>query len=138
MATFGRERRIRKRPDFLRVQSAGERVTTPHFVLLIRAQRAHGTARIGIVVTKRLGPAVLRNRVKRLCRECFRALPGFMADGIDLVVIPKSGASDLKVDEVRREWEKARPQLQKRAAAILSRRGTEGGSPAGKAPATTS
>jgi ribonuclease P protein component len=159
---FGPERRIRRRADFLRVQSIGQRATTPHFVLLVAAReepRAHGDsvaaagkavldtnapsvaldpqrdaqsapkprdasgcARLGIVVTKKVGNAVQRNRIKRVCRECFRLWPDLVPDGIDLVVIARSRADELGLAAVQSEWERARPALLKRCAAVLGQK----------------
>ena len=120
---FGPERRIRRRSEFLRVQSIGQRATATHFVLLVAARErdAVGCSRLGIVVTRKIGNAVQRNRIKRVCRECFRTYPDFVPDGIDLVVIGRSGADQLGLAEVRAEWERARPSLLKRCAAALAR-----------------
>jgi ribonuclease P protein component len=124
---FGRERRIRKRPDFLRVQSHGERATTPHFVLLVDArdggarQERLGPSRLGVVATKKVGDATARNRIKRVCRECFRLWPDFVPPGIDLVVIAREGADGLPLAQVREEWRKARAQLLRRCESVLLR-----------------
>jgi ribonuclease P protein component len=76
-------------------------------------------ARLGIVVTKKIGNSPQRNRIKRLCRECFRTWPELVPDGIDLVVIARNGAAELALDDVRAEWSRARPALLKRCAAVL-------------------
>lgn len=123
---FGRERRIRRRADFVRVQSRGERATSRHFVLLVESRApADGVpdgappSRLGVVATRKVGDATMRNRIKRLCRECFRLWPGFVPDGIDLVVIAREGASELTLGAVRDEWSRARPALLKRCASVL-------------------
>jgi ribonuclease P protein component len=126
---FGRERRIRKRADFVRIQSRGERATTPHFVLLVDARpqavEAPGgralPSRLGIVATKKVGDATMRNRIKRVCRECFRLWPDFVPPGIDLVVIGREGADALPLARVREEWRKARPQVLRRCESVLLR-----------------
>jgi len=118
---FGPERRIKRRTDFLRVQSIGQRAMAAHFVLLVAARETAGScARLGIVVTRKIGSSPQRNRIKRVCRECFRTWPELVPDGIDLVVIARSGAAELGLAEVRAEWERARPALLKRCAAVLS------------------
>jgi ribonuclease P protein component len=119
---FGRDRRIRRRADFVRIQQSGERATTPHFVLLVAARPRDGTScsRLGVVVTKKVGNSVVRSRVKRLCRECFRTWPGLVPDGVDLVVIARPGADELGLAGVRAEWERAQHKLQSRAAAVLA------------------
>jgi ribonuclease P protein component len=118
---FGPERRIKRRADFLRVQSIGQRATATHFVLLVAARESPGScARLGLVVTKKIGSSPQRNRIKRVCRECFRAWPKLVPDGVDLVVIARSGAAELGLADVRAEWERARPALLKRCAAVLA------------------
>ena len=117
-AAFGRDRRIRKRADFLRVQSQGQRASTAHFTLLVAPSGVPGPARLGIVVTKKIGNAVARNRVKRVCRECFRQWPEFVPEGIDLVVIAKEGAPELGLAAVREEWSRARKKVLERCHAV--------------------
>ncbi len=51
-------------------------------------------------MSKRVGNAVVRNRVKRAIREWFRASRGEMRDGIGLVVSARHGAGNLKSHEV--------------------------------------
>ena len=117
---FGPERRIKRRADFLRVQSVGQRATSAHFVLLVAARDARvSCARLGLVVTKKVGSSPERNRIKRVCRECFRTWPDFVPDGVDLVVIARAGAASLGLADVRKEWERARPSLLRRCAAVL-------------------
>ena len=122
MFSFGKERRIRRRSDFLRVQAIGQRASCAHFVLLVAAREPDPAvcSRVGFVVTKKVGNAVQRNRIKRVCREAFRMWPDLVPDGIDLVVIARAGADELGLAEVRSEWERARPSLLKRCAAVLT------------------
>lgn len=77
-----------------------------------------GPSRLGIVVTKKIGNAVARNRVKRVCRECFRLWPDFVPEGIDLVVIAKEGAPELGLAAVRAEWERARKKVLERCHSL--------------------
>jgi ribonuclease P protein component len=134
---FGRERRVRRRSEFLRIQSRGERVSTPHFVMLVAARPPakdcpaprEARPRLGVVVTKKVGNAVVRARVKRLCRECFRLWPDLLPPGIDLVVIARQGAGELVLADVRAEWRRARPRLLERCASVL-RAGPSAAAPA--------
>jgi ribonuclease P protein component len=131
---FGRDRRLRKHADFARAQRVGRRVSTDHFTLLVAAQphtpargispeprsAPLGPARLGIVVTRKIGGAVRRNRVKRLCRECFRTWPDLLPCGADLIVIARPGADTLELADVRREWLGVSRLLRKRAAEALA------------------
>ncbi len=123
---FGRDRRIRRRADFVRIQTHGERANSPHFVLLVSAREGGGCARLGVVVTKKVGNSVVRSRVKRLCRECFRTWPDLVPEGVDLVVIARPGADELGLADVRGEWERAQKKLLERARAVLEKAGAQG------------
>lgn len=116
---FGRERRLRRRRDFLHVQASRARVVVPHFVCLVAAQDPPSVARLGLVVSKKIGCAVARNRVKRTCREAYRTMAPLVPPGVDLVLIARAGADALGTHGVRRELEAARGALASRARAVL-------------------
>lgn len=59
-----------------------------------------GEARIGIVVSRRLGNAVTRNRIRRVFREACRHLPGVLCGGFDVVLIARRPAKELKMWQV--------------------------------------
>jgi ribonuclease P protein component len=120
---FGPDRRLRKHAEFVRSQNdrATRRVGTPHFTLLVAPQRVPGPPRLGLVVGRRVGGAVQRNRVKRLCRECFRGWPTLVPAGVDLIVIARPGSPALDLARVRAEWLTVARLLAKRATEALAR-----------------
>lgn len=120
---FGADRRVRRHVEFARAQGDRDtrRVGTAHFTLLLAAQRVPGPSRLGLVVGRRVGGAVQRNRVKRLCRECFRTHPDLVPSGIDLIVIARPGAPDLDLERVRAEWLGVERLVRRRAAEALAR-----------------
>jgi ribonuclease P protein component len=121
---FGPDRRLRRHAEFARAQRSGRRVGTPHFTLLVAAQPPPPrAARLGVVVGRRVGTAVRRNRVKRLCRECFRNWPDLLPSGVDLVVIAHPGAQKLVLADVQAEWQTVEILLKKRAVEALARAG---------------
>ena len=83
------------------MQAQGRRLHTRHFGVILAPGEA-GAPRLGLAVTRRLGKAVRRNRVKRLLREFFRrhkqALPP-----MDLVIMAKKGAAELNYQQVAEE-----------------------------------
>ena len=91
-------RRIRRRAEFQRVFDAGRRAHG-RYLTVIAAPAAGPDSRIGIVASKKLGGAVVRNRAKRLIREMFRTSVG-PERPCDLVIIPKPSALQVKVAEV--------------------------------------
>lgn len=87
---FPKRLRLRKRREFLAVQRGGLRVTTPHFIVYGRQNR-RGTPRVGVTVSKKVGKAVVRNRVKRWVREAFRLNRGQVHGSMDLVMVARQG-----------------------------------------------
>lgn len=97
---FGRARRLRKQAEFDAVWNSG------HFaaddLLVVKAAVGDRTqpARLGLSVGKRVGPAVVRNRWKRLIREAFRTHQSQLPGGLQLVVRPKGGGAPPCFDSV--------------------------------------
>lgn len=50
----------------------------------------YGRNRLGITVSKKVGNAVTRNRVRRLIKENYRLLEMQMADGYDIVIVART------------------------------------------------
>lgn len=79
--------RLVRREDFLAARQAFS-VAVPGLVLQARLRPDEGPARIGFTVTKKLGNAVVRNRIKRRLRESARlTLPALARPGFDYVLI---------------------------------------------------
>ncbi len=86
----GRARAMR-RADFARVTGSGRRVSTRYFLVFLERRYDDGPARLGITVTRKVGNAVRRNRIKRLVREWFRLRKPLLG-ARDIVVIAKREA----------------------------------------------
>ena len=106
---------IRKRADFL-AANRGVRVARPGFVLLAHPNGGRGK-RFGVTVTKKIGNAVVRNRMKRRFRELLRAaLPaGGLADH-DHVLIGREGG-------VERDFAMLRDELGQALARAVAGKG---------------
>ncbi len=92
--------RLRQRADFL-AAAAGRKAPTPSFVLQARARADVGPARVGFTVSKKVGTAVERNRVRRRLRETVRAAQGAgMQPGHDYVLIGRRAALELPFDRL--------------------------------------
>jgi ribonuclease P protein component len=87
----------------------------PGFVLLVRARDdGDPTMRLGITVTKKIGGAVVRNRMKRRFREIARAiLPLEGVDGADHVLIGRAGGVERAFDQLSAELRTALTKLRR-------------------------
>jgi ribonuclease P protein component len=97
---------IRKRADFL-AANRGIRVARPGFVLLAHPNGERGK-RFGVTVTKKIGNAVVRNRMKRRFRELLReALPDEGLADHDHVLIGREGGIERDFAKLRAELAEA-------------------------------
>ena len=105
--------RVRKRREFLRIQGAGAKHHLRHFLVFVvppaaisanpavgPATMRSGSARLGITVTRKVGCAVVRNRIKRYVREAFRRKRGSFTPGYEMVWVAKQSAASVDYDEV--------------------------------------
>jgi ribonuclease P protein component len=103
--SFGRHERICKRRDYLTIYEQGVRSYSRHFTV-IACGNQEGNSRLGITVTKKVGNAVQRNRIKRLLREFFRLNKSGLSSSQDIVIMAKKNAHALTYQDVCRELER--------------------------------
>lgn len=95
--------RLKRRRDFLRVQGAGRKAAQPGLVLQAAGREGAGIG-VGFTVTKRVGNAVTRNRVRRRLKSVAAdVMPEGAADAHDYVIIGRAGSIDRPYDALRRD-----------------------------------
>jgi len=103
--TFSRDVRIRRRSEFTVCYEYGKRYHTEHFILFVMTREFGGLSRLGVAVSRKVGNAVVRNRIKRLLREFFRQYAAGLPAGVDLVAVAKRQAGIISLDFSRVEAE---------------------------------
>lgn len=140
--------RIKQRREFLQVQQGGRKHHVRHFMVFVsprsvpkRGSEAAGVGaelgaapagsspaslptRLGITVTRKIGNAVERNRIKRLVREVFRLHRARLPEGLDLVWVAKQQAAQACFADVLEDFE----ALARRSDLTRSRSGSNRGS----------
>ena len=95
-AGYPKGARVRRRAEFTACYKRGRRLHSPHFLLFL-LPGAEGHARTGMAVSRKVGGAVTRNRIKRLLREFFRLHAGALPQG-DVVAVAKRHAGEAGLD----------------------------------------
>jgi ribonuclease P protein component len=103
--------RLKRRSDFRAVAQAagqgtqqGARAHASAFILQTRARTAEGPPRVGFTVSKQVGNAVERNRVRRRLRELIRLAPkAELSAGHDYVLIGRRAALKVAFDAMMKE-----------------------------------
>ncbi len=99
---FPKTNRLLNRKDFVNLNKSGKRYHTAHFTLIFKPNGL-GNTRLGITVSKKIGNAVKRNRVKRLIREFFRLHKNLFPQRYDIVIMAKIGAGGLDFWKIKEE-----------------------------------
>ncbi|WP_085219332.1 ribonuclease P protein component [Allosphingosinicella indica] len=110
---------LRRRADFL-AANRGLRAPTTGFVLLVRDRADGDTAmRFGITVTKKIGNAVVRNRMKRRFRALAREmLPASGIAGADHVFIGRNSGIERPFNDLRADLAKALERVARGESAV--------------------
>lgn len=102
--SFGKHVRISKRKDYLTVYQQGVRSHSEHFTI-VACKNEIGVSRLGMTVSKKVGSAVARNRIRRLVREFFRLNRSRLSTAQDIVIIAKRNITRLEYQDVCSELE---------------------------------
>lgn len=125
---------LRRRSDFVAASRDGVKVGGPLVSLQMRDRAAPDERpRVGFTVTKRVGHAVERNRMKRRMRAAARAaLVGAARPGCDYVLVARRAVLDARFDRLMRDVSEAVRRAHGRADAGRSK-----SAPAGAGPVTS-
>lgn len=103
---FTKAERLTLQKEFERVFQEGKVFKDAKVVLYVAANGLPHS-RLGLVVSKKVGNAVRRNRAKRLLREVYRLNKHLLAVHIDMIAIPRQPfSSDLKRSDVEQGFKK--------------------------------
>lgn len=112
--------RLRRHADYGLVYGASRKHSGESLSYFYRTQPPQadpGVARFGITVPRALGPAVVRNRIKRRVRIAARAALAALPPGIDIVLHPRSSVAEMDFAALQREMDSVFATVARRVAA---------------------
>jgi len=119
----GAMKRLKRRKDFL-AAAGGASVSTPGFVVQERRREDGGLARVGFTVSRKVGGAVERNRLRRQLREVVRLSAATSLNaGSDYVLVGRRAAFDISFVKLTADFAKALKRLEKRRVGVPGTRG---------------
>ncbi len=101
---FGRDSRIRRGRDFVRLREHGERLAVGCLIANWQRLPEGSHSRLGVVTGGRIGGAVARNRARRLLRESFRLHQHQFAAPVDLVLVARPSITGKTFAEVEKDF----------------------------------
>jgi ribonuclease P protein component len=101
---FPKASRLTRTAEFALVKKDGKSWTGRHLTLGILHEAGESAARLGIITTRRIGHAVIRNRVRRRLREIFRLNQHRLISGIWIVTIARVSAAKATFGQLERDW----------------------------------
>lgn len=93
--------RLKKRNEFRQVFQKGRSYANRQFVLYIYKRKREGPFRVGISISRKVGNAVTRNRLKRMIKEITRHWATIMKPKMDLVIIVRKQAAGMNYQQVK-------------------------------------
>lgn len=94
--------RIKKNEDFQKVFKNGTSMANRQFVIYMLDQPEEKEFRLGLSVSKKVGKAVVRNRIKRLIRQVFLEEKDHIAKGKDYIIIARKPAAEMDYHAVKK------------------------------------
>jgi ribonuclease P protein component len=96
---FSKKERLLKRKEFQLVFDNGERFGNNQ-LKIYALSNGNSVSRLGLVVGRKFGNSPRRNRFKRILREAYRLNKSLLNNGADIVVIPRSGLTELTLNTI--------------------------------------
>ncbi|MFD1954662.1 ribonuclease P protein component [Paenibacillus thailandensis] len=97
-----RKLRLRNRSDFNRIYRSGKSFANGQFVVYWSKQKIADPFRLGVSASKKIGNAVVRNRMRRVVKEIVRLNAERIVPNVDFILIVRKPAADMKTKELER------------------------------------
>lgn len=93
--------RLKRRDDFKKVFRVGRSTANREFVVYLLSRKGSGPIRFGMSISKRVGNAVVRNRIKRTVKEICRHWTVDMLSDVDVVIIVRKPVATMNFKQIK-------------------------------------
>ena len=100
---FPKTARLSESSEFARLKRDGTSQAGRYLVLSF-LRHGEGSPRLGLITTRRVGGAVIRNRIRRRLREAYRATLPQLQEGVWVVLIARHRAAEATFAQLQEEW----------------------------------
>jgi ribonuclease P protein component len=104
MPRFLKSERLRQSKDFKAVFQQCRKLEDKNLAFYVQFREDAGLRKFGVSLSRALGKAYLRNRLKRRLREIYRVEKEKFRGGYQLVLVPRRGSADRPFDELRQSF----------------------------------
>ena len=101
---FPRSARLQRTSEFRFVKTSGKSWTGMHLILAVSYRGSDLSSKIGIITTRRVGNAVVRNRIRRIVREIYRINQHQVRKGYWIVTMARVSSASASYQELERDW----------------------------------
>jgi ribonuclease P protein component len=101
--SFRKKEHLTKRPQFEQVMDQGQRHRIENFCTVFFLPNGLDRKRLGVIASKKIGNAVVRNLAKRKIREVFRNIKGQIEPAMDIVIVSGRNLISLPVSAIERK-----------------------------------
>jgi ribonuclease P protein component len=101
--SFRKKEHLTKRPQFEQVMDQGKRYRIENFCTVFFLPNGLDRQRLGVIASKKIGNAVVRNLAKRKIREVFRNIKGKIEPAMDIVIVSGRNLITLPVSIIERK-----------------------------------
>jgi len=103
MSVYSREMRVCNSSDYRYILNNGKKYSSKSFILFCQKKK-QGPTRLGIIASKKVGGAVLRNYLKRVFRNIYRNEYENIRESLDIVLILKKNAQYKSYIQLKSEF----------------------------------
>ena len=100
---LNRINRLKKRYQFNYVYKSGEHYSSEHIVLYVVSSKTKNI-KIGLAVTKKVGHAVVRNRVRRQLREIIKKQIPTLKQSFNIIVVARENVTEASFEKISNEF----------------------------------